>query len=475
MAHRGRPRHYKTPFGQDRQAAIIILSAMIRPHDRPAGEAHVTRREFLLRSAATAAAAAALGEPASAAAARQGPPEPVRLGVVGLGNRGTHLLRLALGVPGVQVKALCDLSEDNLARAAEIVLKAQGSEPPRYTKAPSDYSAMIKRDDIDAVLIATPTKWHCPMAIEAMKAGKHVGSEVPAGFQLQELWDLVRTKEATGRRYMLLENYLYMRPNMIVLNMVRAGLFGEPYYAECGYLHDCRFMLFKPDGSLDWWGDWAANNFGSDYPTHAMGPVSKWFGLNDGDRMEYCTSMMTAPRVLKDYTVKRFGADSPQGKIDWALGEFVSTQIRTVNGRVIRLDYDVNSPRPALMPYMLQGTRGLYDSRNGIYIEDGKGERWEKIEKYQDQYDHGYWKREGQKASSAGHGGGDFFAVNDFIEMVRQDREPWVDVYDAASWSVLYWCSHESIASRSKPVDIPDFTNGRWKDPNWRKDNHKPA
>ncbi len=437
----------------------------------------MNRREFLVRSAGELAAAATTGRLASSAAAQQATGSKlVRLGVVGLGNRGTHLLRLALAVPGVQVKAICDLNEDNINRAAEIVQKAQGSEPARHSKAPDDYGAMVKREDIDAVLIATPTKWHCPMAIEAMKAGKHVGSEVPAGFQLQELWDLVKTKEATGRRYMLLENYLYMRHIMTVWNMVRAGVFGEPYYAECAYLHDCRFMLFKEDGSLDWWGDWAANNFGSDYPTHAMGPVSKWMGLNEGDRMEYCTSMMTAPRVLKQYAVKKYGADSPQGKIDWALGEFVSTQIHTVKGRVIRLDYDVNSPRPAVLPYMIQGTKGLYDSRHGVYIEEeGKGEKWDNFQKHQEQYDHAYWKRDAESAQKAGHGGGDFFAVRDFIEMVRQDREPWIDVYDAASWSVLYWCSRESIANRSKTVDVPDFTSGRWKDADWRADNHRPA
>jgi len=437
----------------------------------------VNRREFLIRSAGGLAATGIARTMASSVLAQQtANARPVRLGVVGLGNRGTHLLSLAVALPGVQVKAVCDLSEDNLKRASGIVQKAQGVEPALYAKAPNDYSAMVKRDDIDAVLIATPTKWHCPMAIEAMKAGKHVGSEVPAGFQLQELWDLVKTKEATGRRYMLLENYLYMRHIMTVWNMVRAGVFGEPYYAECGYLHDCRFMLFKQDGSLDWWGDWAANNFGSDYPTHAMGPVSKWMGLNEGDRMEYCTSMMTAPRVLQEYAVRKYGADSPQGKITWALGEFVSTQIRTVNGRVIRLDYDVNSPRPAVLPYMIQGTKGLYDSRHGVYIEHvSQGEKWEDLRKYREQYDHACWKRDAQKAEKAGHGGGDYFTVRDFVEMVRQDREPWIDVYDAASWSVLYWCSRESIANRSKTVDVPDFTDGRWKDQNWRKDSHRPA
>jgi len=431
----------------------------------------MNRREFLTRATAGMAAAMASGR---ASYAQDEPAGAVRVGIVGVGNRGTYLLNVLMRIPGVRVNAVCDLSEDNVKRAAEAVRKAQGIEPARYSKPPNDYAAMLKQDDIDAVLVATPTKWHCRMAIDAMKAGKHVATEVPAGFELDELWELVKTKEQTGKRYMLLENYLYMRTNLLVWKMARAGVFGEPYYAECGYIHDCRFMLFKKDGSLDWWGDWAANRYGSDYPTHALGPVSKWFGINDGDRMEYCTSMMTSPRVLKEYAVRKFGADSPQGRINWALGEFVATLIYTNKGRVIRLDYDVNSPRPMLINYLIQGTKGVYDSRGGVFVEGGP-EKWDPVEKYMPMYDSDYWKRDGQTAQATGHGGGDYFVLRDFVRMVRDDREPWIDVYDAASWSVLFHCSHESISRRSNSVEIPDFTSGKWKDPDWRKGNAKPA
>lgn len=433
------------------------------------------RREFL-KAGVVAAAFAGQGLRSTPAAESTAVEKAVNIGVIGLGNRGTGLLRLLADIPGAKITALCDMGPDNLTRAVEIVRKAQGHEPATYGKSKEDYKDLLQRGDVDAVMIATPTKWHCPMAIEAMKAGKHVASEVPAGFGTEELWELVRTKEKTGRRYMLLENYLYSRASLAVWEMARQGVFGEPYFAKAAYLHDCRSMLFKKDGSLDWWGDWATKFYGSDYPTHAMGPVSKWLGINDGDRLSYCTCMMSRPRVLKEYTLKRFGPDSPQAGLTWALGEYIATTIMTEKGCLIRMDYDVNSPRPAEFPYVLQGTKGIYDSKYGIYIENlSEHEKWDSFPEYRSRYEHGYWRRHGAAAEKAGHGGGDYFVLRDFVQMARENREPWIDVYDAASWSVLFDCSRMSIDRKGGSVDIPDFTNGRWKDPEWRKDGLKPA
>jgi predicted dehydrogenase len=434
----------------------------------------MNRRTFLKRSVAGSAFMTSLAVRAAWAKTEPAEGSLVRIGIVGLGNRGTYLLRVLLSHPGVAVNALCDLDEGKVNRAIDVVRSQTNHTPVGYADDPEGYSRMLGRDDLDAILIATPTKWHCPMAVAAMKAGKHVASEVPAGFHLEELWELVKAKEASGKRYMLLENYIYDRRNMMVLNMVRQKLFADPYYAECAYLHDCRFMLFKEDGSLDWWGEWASKYYGHDYPTHAMGPVSKWLGLNEGDRATHCCAMMTKPRVLKKYTVKRFGADSEQAKIKWANGDFTSVMIQTANGRVIRNDYDVNSPRPVSYYYLLQGTDGIYDSRHGLSFE-GTAHRWDKIDEFLAKYDHPVWRRWGEAAAKTGHGGGDWFVLRDFVEMVRQDREPWIDVYDAASWSVIYHCSKESIERKGASIDMPDFTNGRWKQTDWRKDHMKPT
>lgn len=435
----------------------------------------MNRREFLARGAAGLAAINTLASRAGQVRAEPATAKPVRIGVIGLGNRGTGLLRILLGEPGVAVTAVCDMNAENVRRAAKLITERGGPAPAEHAKGPDDYKNLLQRDDVDAVLIAAPTKWHCPMAVAAMKAGKHVGSEVPAGFELDELWELVKTKEQTGRRYMLLENYAYNRRNMMILEMARQRAFGDPYYAECSYIHDCRFMLFKQDGSLDWWGEWAAKHFGSDYPTHALGPTSKWLGINEGDRLEYCSAMMSAPRVLKEYARKRFGPDSPQGRIDWALGEFISVLIHTAGGKLIRVDYDVNSPRPVSHYYLVQGTKGVYDSRAGVYFEEAQDEKWRPADEYREKYDHPYWRRLGEKAEKTGHGGGDFFAIHDFVHMVRSDREPWIDVYDAATWSVIFHCSRESIRRKGNSVEIPDFTGGRWKTADWRKDSSRPA
>lgn len=430
------------------------------------------RREFLRSAVATAAITAVrAGARAQKASDVQdeGIPEPVRIGVVGVGHRGTHLMNLLLGVPGTRINAVCDLDESHRQRAIEIVAAHQGARPADYGQTRDGYDRMLERDDLDAILIATPTKWHCPMAIAAMKAGKHVASEVPAGFQLDELQELVRTKEETGRRYILLENYLYGRECLAVWQMVRQGLFGDPYYAECAYIHDCRFMLFKDDGSLDWWGEWASRHYGHDYPTHGMGPVSKWLGLNEGDRLTHLTAMMSRPRVLKPYVIRKFGPDSPQAEIEWANGDFTSVMMTTARGRLIRNDYDVNSPRPESNYYLLQGVRGVYDSRMGIHF-DQTPEVWEDFAPYLEQHDHPLWRAHGEDAVNAGHGGGDYFVVRAFVNMVRHDREPWIDVYDAATWSVIYHCSRQSIDRHGSSVEVPDFTGGKWREKDWRKD-----
>ncbi len=436
----------------------------------------VNRREFL-RQVAVGAAAATVGARAQTASAQAaGSADWARIAMVGVGNRGRGLLKRLARLPNVAVTAVCDLDEGHTRQAIEIVREQQGTTPVGYFGRPEAYRDMLTRDDVDGVLIATPTKWHCPMAIQAMQAGKHVGSEVPAGFTRDELWELVKAKEATGRRYMLLENYLYMRHVMMVYHMVRQGVFGDAYYAEGSYLHDCRFMLFKKDGTLDWWGDWASQHHGHDYPTHSLGPVSKWLALNEGDRMTHCSAMMSRPRVLKEYTVGRFGADSPQAGINWANGDMTCVMIQTEQGRLIRIDYDVNSPRPAVFPYLLQGTRGVYDSRHGIYVEGTSDyEKWQPVAEYAERYEHPYWRREGEAAAKAGHGGGDYFVLRDFADMVRTNREPWIDVYDGASWSVIYHCSRESIDRQGASVEVPDFTNGRWKDATWRQDHDRPA
>ena len=434
----------------------------------------INRRTFVKGVAAMVAAGNIAA--AAPAAKKTGAGKKVRVGNIGTGVRGTELVRDILLFPDVEVAALCDIDKGRLDNACKMVKDITGKMPEAYTGDEHAYRKMLERDDLDGVMVNTPIEWHIPMSVDAMKAGKHVGSEVTAGEDLDGLWELVRTKEATGRHYMLLENYIYTPDNMLIANMVSQGVFGLPYYAECAYVHDCRNLRFNKDGSLTWRGISVRDNYGNSYATHALGPVAKWMGMNDGERMERLTCMMTRPRTMHEYAVKNFGENSEPAKVDFKLGEMVSALIHTTEGRVIRVDLDVHSPRPMSIYYLNQGTKGCWDTRSGIYIEGRtKGEQWEALDAYRDEYRHPWFKKWGTEAGKTGHWGGDYFCMYDFVRMLKTGREPWIDVYDAAAWSSLYHCTRQSLDTGNAPVELPDFTQGRWKDKDWRKESLKPV
>jgi predicted dehydrogenase len=374
----------------------------------------------------------------------------------------------------VKIVAMCDIKEQNLKNGLDLVEKITQSRPSAYLGDEYHYRKLLERDDLDAVLIASPVEWHVRMSIDAMKAGKDVGCEVTAGDSVEELWELVKTKEGTGKHYMMLENYNYGQGIMMVQNMIQQGIFGEPYYAECGYIHDCKHLCFNSDGSLTWRGERQRDNYGHPYATHSLGPVSKWFGINDGDRMQYMTSMMTEPRMLHLYAVEKFGPDSPAAQVEFKHGDHYTSKIHTVGGKVICVDFDMVSYRPVNYYYLMQGTKGVYSKRSriieGIYLKGDKDKyRYTNISEYRNKYEHPCWKKFASVARNTGHSGGDYFVLRDFVDMVRQDKEPWIDVYDAATWSCITHLSRLSLDNNSQSIEMPDFTQGKWKDKNWRK------
>ncbi len=385
----------------------------------------------------------------------------IRIGFIGVGDRGTGLLRNMLENTDVAVPVLCDINEKSLARAADFVQKARGSRPETFSKGPLDYKRMLARSDFQAVLIATPQEDHARMAIDTMLAGKFVGSEVPAATTLDECWELVRTQQKTKSGYMLLENYRYGRNVMQVANMAEKGLFGELTYAECAYIHEIRSMRFKPDGTLTWRGKNVAENIGDLYPTHSVGPVCGWMGINRGDRLVSMVTMSSKSAATHEYAIRRFGKDSAPAGVLFLNGDTNNTLIRTKLGRLISVRYDVASPRPPGMgQYSLQGTRGAYSAAFGqhkVYVEGrSRPHEWDELEKYRPEHEHPYWAARGEAASKTGHGGGDYFVLTDFIRAIQTGHSP-IDVYDAATWSCIRPLSAVSLRKNSAPVEIPQF------------------
>jgi predicted dehydrogenase len=414
-----------------------------------------------------AAAAAGVAPRLARGAAPSATDSKLRFGFIGVGGRGTYLLRLILQIPEIQVTAVCDINESNLKRAIKAVSETGGPAPAGFSKGPTDYRRLLDRNDVDAVLIATPVPLHAPMAVDAMKAGKHVFSEVAAATTMEDCWALVDTMEKTGRTYMMAENSAYMRPNMLILNMAQKGVFGEFTYAECGYVHDCRNIKFDPDGTLAWRGEMARDLIGNLYPTHSLGPVAQWLGINRTDRLVSLVAMTTRQMALERYAARRFGKDHPNAKIKFAVGDSTTTVIQTANGVVIDLRYDTLSarPHPTTCYYALQGATASYDSDGErIWIEGrSKENTWEPVSKYAEEFDHPMWKKYESEAKNTEHGGGDFFPIREFVQAIRTGGPAPVDVYDAVTWSSITPLSAESLRNGNKCVEIPDFSRGKWK------------
>ena len=393
------------------------------------------------------------------------PIDPVRMGFVGVGGMGSAHVRNFLDIEGVEIKAVCDIVESKVARIQQWVVEAGQPKPEGYSRGETDFKRLCERSDLDLVFTATPWRWHVPVCIAAMENGKHAATEVPAAVTLDECWQLVETAEKTGLHCIMMENCCYGRTELMVLNMVRKGLLGEILHGECGYLHDLRALKFSNEGEGLWRPAHSIKRNGNLYPTHGLGPVAQCMNINRGDQFDYLVSMSCNSRGLNLYAAKKFGPDDPKAKQKYALGDVNSSLIRTVNGRTIIIIHDCNTPRPYSRINLVQGTKGIFQGYpDRIYI-DGRSphHKWESSDNYQEEYEHPLWKTLTERASGKGHGGMDYIEDYRLIQCLRNGSPLDMDVYDAAAWSVVSELSERSVANRSRPVDFPDFTRGRWK------------
>jgi len=446
----------------------------------------IDRKDFIKKIStigiATAASSIGLGSTKSKKSDIKKPlKDNVNLGFIGVGLRGQWLLDLASKRDDVNIPAICDIDESMINRSLKILKRNNKNEPDVYKNGDEDFRNLTKRDDLDGIIIATPWEWHHPMAVNSMKEGKHVGVEVPAAITVEECWDLIDTAEKTNKECMIMENVCYYKYTMAILNMVRQGLFGELLHCQCGYQHDLREVKFndgkqaygggvefgeKGYSESKWRTQHSVDRNGDLYPTHGVGPISTILDINRGNRFESITSVATKSRGLHNYIVKEGGKNHPNANVKFKLGDVVTSIIKCHNGESIVISHDTNSPRPYSLNFRIQGTNGLWMSdNNSIYLEDvsPKPHEWEPFKPYLEKYNHPLWKRFENDASGAGHGGIDFFIVRAFIESIKRNVKPPIDVYDAVSMSVISPLSEKSIANGSNSVEFPDFTRGKWK------------
>ncbi len=423
----------------------------------------------------------------------------VRIGFIGVGERGSGHVKHYCHIDGVEIKAICDTNPLVLDRSINDVVEKNLPRPDRYTGSDHAYREMLNRQDIDIVIISTPWAWHTPMCVETMESGKHAFVEVPAATTVEECWQLVNTAERTQKNCMMMENVCYGRDELMVLNMVRQGLFGELLHGEAAYIHELRWQMKEIEYKTGSWRTyWHTKTNGNLYPTHGLGPVSQYMNINRGDRFDYLTSTSSPALGRQAYANREFPADHERNQLNYIAGDMNTTLIKTKLGRSIMVQHDTTTPRPYSRHNYIQGTNGVFSGfPNRIALENvpshiamqneqsyqehlkawqatGKQgtkprapsfHRWDKdITKWQAEFDHPLWLAMGQEAQrNGGHGGMDFLMLWRMIYCLRNGEALDQDVYDAAAWSVITPLSADSVTDRSNSKDIPDFTRGVWK------------
>ncbi|MDB5276516.1 MAG: gfo/Idh/MocA family oxidoreductase [Ferruginibacter sp.] len=392
----------------------------------------------------------------------------VRIGFIGLGNRGPAAVERMTHIDGTEIKALCDIRPAKV-NAVKKSLEDTIHQPDIYTGKADEWKKMCDRKDIDLVYIATPWALHTPMAVYAMQQGKHVCVEVPAARTIEECWQLVHTSEQTRKHCIILENCCYDFFELLTLNMARQGLFGEIVHGEGAYLHTLLEGNFSKEKYYDMWR--LKENFrnGNLYPTHGLGPVAQAMNINRGDKMDFLVAvsgkdfqMGAEAKALaaKDDFYKPFAGKKFRSNMN-------TTTIRTNKGSTIMLQHDVTSPNVYSRIHKISGTKGScikypLPGRIAFGHEDWLDEAaYKKIE---DQYTPNIVKKVGEMAKQVGgHGGMDFLMDWRTIDCLRNGLPVDMDVYDAALWSSIAPLSEWSVAHRSNSIDVPDFTSGSWK------------
>lgn len=395
----------------------------------------------------------------------------LHVAVIGNGDRGSNLIRLFSNMTDVEIVALAD-PWPGVSEAQKQVLTSTGRPTPDlYTDSPHDYRRILERPDVDAVIIATPWAWHAPMAIEAMKSGKHAFVEVPMATTLDELWAIVETCETTGRHCMMMENVNYGRDELLALNMVRRGVFGQLTHAEAAYIHDLRSQMNDIDhGTGSWRTEYHTNFNGNLYPTHGVGPVAQYLNADrTDDRFQTIVSYSSPALGRAAYAQQHFPEGHERRQLHFTAGDMNTSIIRTLRGRTVMVQYDTTTPRPYTRHNLIQGTKGVLAGFPTRLAIEGRGSyhHWiegAQLEEIYAEFEHPLWKRMGEEAEAAGgHGGMDFIMLRRIVECLRQGTPLDQNVYEGATWSAIRPLSAASVASNGAPQTFPDFTRGAWK------------
>ena len=438
------------------------------------------RREFL-KGAALAGAAAAAGGCANmfrrspggvASGLRLKPMERIRVGMLGVGSRGTAAVRRLMKVGGMEITAVCDLVQERVDRSRQIVRDAGGADPAGYV-GPEGWKAICDSADVDVVYNCTSWDWHLRPSVRAMTNGKVALVEVPGTLRIDECWEYVETCEKTRTPCMMLENCVYGEDEMLMINLAKRGVLGDVVRGEGAYVHyGAEYMYPKTDAEPPTWRLLEKQGHtGNAYPTHGLGPVALAMDVNRGDRFDYMVSVGSRGHSLQDFAKRKFGPDSKFGNYRIDYNDINTSIIKTAIGNTIVVQLNCANPRPYTRKGLLVGTKGTvgtYPAR--AFLEKAPGvvdKAWmdeAALAELRKEYTHPLWKAHGEAAKKVGgHGGMDYIMDLRWVHCLKNGLPLDMDVYDLAAWSSICELSERSAKRRGEPLEFPDYTRGFWK------------
>lgn len=390
-----------------------------------------------------------------------------RIALIGNGQRGDMILKDEL-IPmekdgETEIVAICDEYLDRAEDGAKAIKEQLG----KAVFVTTDYREILDRADVEAVLIMTAWEAHVDIATSAMKAGKFVGLEVGGAYTVEDCWKLVNTYEETGVPCMLLENCCYGQRELMILNMVRAGKFGRIVHCSGGYGHDLRYEISHGEENRHYrLRNYLTRNC-ENYPTHELGPIAKLLDINNGNRIVSLVSVASAAGGLSEYIQTNFPTDHKLQGAHFHQGDIVTTVLTCQNGETVVLQLDTTLPRTYSRDFTVRGTKGGYFGANDTVFEDGKHNKydekgyeiWRNACDYEASEQHPIWRTYDPEG---GHGGMDWLVIEAFLDAVRSNKRPPIDVYDAATYMAVTALSEVSVAHGGTPVAMPDFTRGKW-------------
>ena len=377
----------------------------------------------------------------------------INVGVVGLGPRGASWLPLFKTFPQCRVVAVCD----TFAPVLERVLAANADAD---IKGYRDYTAMLEHPGLDAVLITTDPTTQVDLAVQAMEAGKHVTTEVPACNTLEDCWKLVLAVERTGCVYQLAEQVRYAGFIQAWKKLVAEGQLGKILYVEGEYVGFYGTHIYFQDKETGQYytSEEALNNPRAakswrhtmniiTYLPHTLSPL---LNVLD-DRVVEVTAMGTRPRSYSFENIE-------QSDVEVAL-------MKTEKDTILRVMVGFASPvgkrgETVHHFYQVRGTKGAVEWKRAgwdkakMWLADHQMSDWAAMP----------WTLEltdaPLEAKASGHGGMDYYAAATWLDAIRNHTTPPLDVYKSVETAAPAAAAIESIKRGSQLVKVPDFRPG---------------